>query len=56
MENERIKITRHGEDDYSVSFSTADFSVRGTYREVMQTIRDYARAELLRDYRKGATA
>ena len=45
---ERITITRHGNDDYSVSFAVADYSVRGTYADVLTAIREHTTAELLR--------
>lgn len=48
MENEKIIITRHGVDDYSVYFTMTDCSVRGTYKEIMQEIMEYARHEMLR--------
>lgn len=52
MEIERITITRHGDDDYAVYFSTADFSVRGTYTDVMKAVYEYALADMLRHDRK----
>lgn len=48
MKNEKIIVTRHGVDDYSVYFTAADCSVRGTYKEIMQEIIEYARYEILR--------
>ena len=53
---ERITITRHGDDDYSVYFSVADFSVRGTYAEVMDTVHEYATTELTRSNGKAVKA
>ena len=49
---EHIKVTCHGDNDYSVYFDVADFSVRGTYDDVMQAIYEHAVADMLRNNRR----
>lgn len=38
---ERLSIFRHGVDDYSVEFENGDFSIRGTFEDVCQVLRQW---------------
>lgn len=41
LDGERITVTRHGADDYSIAFDVADFSVRGRMLDVVMTFAEW---------------
>ena len=38
VKNDVAEIRKHGEDDYSIYFRGADFSVRGTWADIEEEI------------------
>lgn len=46
LDGERITVTQHGEDDYSIAFDVADFSVRGSFLDVVKTFAEWQQATL----------
>lgn len=41
LDGERITVMQHGKDDYSIAFDVADFSVRGSFLDVVKTFAEW---------------
>ena len=41
LDGERITVTRHGHDDYDIYFNLWDYSVRGSFLDVVRTFAEW---------------